>query len=71
MEEMGQEGQNTGLDSQMESVGLKDRSAAGKIDLRRLCLTISAPLPIQFYTQSLSTHCVSQLTHVFSFNSFW
>lgn len=48
---MGWEGQeNPGSDPQLESVGLKNRSAAGRIDLRRLYLMISAPLPIQFYT---------------------
>lgn len=31
---------------------------------------ISAPLSIRFYTWSLSTHCASQLTRIFSFNSF-
>lgn len=48
---MGQEGQeNPGSDPPLESVGLKNRSAAGRIDLRRLYLMISAPPPIQFYT---------------------
>lgn len=65
MEDMGQEGQeNPGPDPQLESVGLKNRSAAGRIDLRRLHLMISALLPIQFYTQSLTLTVLVSL-HVY------